>query len=318
MKRSGTGIFLITAYLLLICILNIVSCSCSTDKNKSSGTAKDPLSESETNRIPGYTFSAPDERIILPPVLHEISGIALISSTSVACVQDEVGVIFIYDLQKKDITRQIYFNGDGDYEGITSVNDEIYVLRSDGTLFEKKDPENSAPGRYIPLKKIPYNEFEGLCYDQKNKRLLIAPKDKPDEDSDSKNKREIYGYDPWKGILNNTPAITINIKKIKKFAAAKRITDQSKDKKDDDFDIKFNPSAIGIHPVTGKLFVLTASTPMIFVFDINGTVEHVIKLDPEIYNMPEGITFFKNGDMLISNEGQNGPATILRLNFNPI
>lgn len=318
MKNRKTDTILIFSNLLLILLLAIFSCGNSTGKNNAPADKESPSDVSANKRISGYNFSAPDEKIILPPVLHEISGIALINSTSVACVQDEVGIVFIFDLIKKDITRQISFYGNGDYEGITYVNNKIYLLRSDGILFEKKDLKTSDPARIIPLKGIPHKEFEGLCYDVKTGRLLIAPKDKPDEDSDNKNKRGIYGYEPGKGVLDRDPVITVDVKKIEKYAAANRIPDQSKDKKDDEPDIKFNPSAIGIHPITGKLFVLTAADPMLFIFDISGTIEHVIQLNPEIYNMPEGITFFKNGDMLISNEGQNGPATILRLKFNPI
>ena len=55
---------------------------------------------------------------------------------------------------------------------------------------------------------------------------------------------------------------------------------------------------------------------MLFVFDMNGTIEYMEKLNPDIFNQPEGITFLKNGDMLISNEGQNKNPTLLRFNYN--
>jgi hypothetical protein len=48
---------------------------------------------------------------------------------------------------------------------------------------------------------------------------------------------------------------------------------------------------------------------------MNGTIEYSEKLNPELFNMPEGITFFKNGDMLISNEGKDKYPTILRFNY---
>jgi len=38
---------------------------------------------------------------ILPAVLKEVSGISHIDDSRIACIQDEVGVIFIYDLEKK-------------------------------------------------------------------------------------------------------------------------------------------------------------------------------------------------------------------------
>jgi hypothetical protein len=39
------------------------------------------------------------------------------------------------------------------------------------------------------------------------------------------------------------------------------------------------------------------------------------KLNPELFNQPEGIAFLNNGDMLISNEGGPGNATLLRFNY---
>jgi len=43
-----------------------------------------------------------------------------------------------------------------------------------------------------------------------------------------------------------------------------------------------------------------------------GVVEEVIKLDPVLYNQPEGLTFAPNGDLYISNEGGEGTATIFK------
>jgi hypothetical protein len=48
---------------------------------------------------------------------------------------------------------------------------------------------------------------------------------------------------------------------------------------------------------------------------MNGTIEYIEKLNPDVFNMPEGIAFFGNGDMLISNEGRINPPTILRFNY---
>lgn len=312
MKKTETGFILIPAYLLLIFFLNIISCSNSSDKRSHPADTKG-------DNFLGYNLTHPDETFFLPPVLHEISGITLIDSSSIACVQDENGIVFVYDVQKRQLRSQSFFDGDGDYEGITKAGGTIYVLRSDGLLFEIKSLKTSDLARTIPLKGIPYNEIEGLCYDQKNNRLFIAPKDKP-KDSEEKNKRGIYGFDLNRGALLEKPVISIDISKIKKFATDNKVFDQVKSEKkdkDDKPDIKFRPSAIGIHPVTGKLFVISATEQILFVFNINGTIEKMSKLNPEIYNMPEGITFFKNGDMLISNEGQNRNATIIRLNYNP-
>jgi hypothetical protein len=80
-------------------------------------------------------------------------------------------------------------------------------------------------------------------------------------------------------------------------------------------DIEFRPSAIGIHPITNRLFVLSGMEKLLFVFDMNGEIEYIEKLDPELFVQPEGITFLKNGDMLISNDMRKKKPSILRFNY---
>ena len=79
--------------------------------------------------------------------------------------------------------------------------------------------------------------------------------------------------------------------------------------------INFRISAIGINPLTNKLFLLSASERLLYVFNMKGNIEYLERLDPDLFNQPEGLTFLKNGDMLISNEGQNSNSTLLRFNY---
>ncbi len=86
-----------------------------------------------------YNLKQEDQTIILPGELHEVSGLTIIDSRTFACVQDEAGIAFIYDLVIQEVTRKIHFAGPGDYEGIAPVGKDLYVLRSDGVLFRIHD-----------------------------------------------------------------------------------------------------------------------------------------------------------------------------------
>jgi hypothetical protein len=44
---------------------------------------------------------------------------------------------------------------------------------------------------------------------------------------------------------------------------------------------------------------------------MKGNLEHIEQLDPIVFNKAEGITFYDNGDMLITNEGQDKKPTVL-------
>jgi len=147
---------------------------------------------------------------------------------------------------------------------------------------------------------------------------LIAPKDKADKDAEVETKRGIYGFNLIRKRLIEKPVINFKLSSIKKFASEDKYFNEEKEGKKDKKnkpDIKFEPSAIGIHPINGDLFVLSAEDQLMFVFNMKGNIKNIFKLDPYLFNMPEGITFFENGDMLISNEGDNLRPTLLRFSY---
>lgn len=262
----------------------------------------------------GYNIRTPDETIVLPPQLHEISGIAITDPQTVACIQDENGYIFFYDLEKKLIKSSVPFAGDGDYEDVAKVKDDYFVMRSDRVLFQVTITGSKASVRTIPITQIPYRDLEGLWYDQKNNRLLIAPKDKPEKDKTEKSHHPVYSYDLAKKQIMPSPVFNFDLKAIKKFAADNKIV---VNKNDDHhkYDIRFTPAAIAIHPVTGKIYVISGSEWLIYVFSPAGDIESITVLNRDLFTQPEGIAFFSNGDMLISNEGDKKQPTILRFRY---
>jgi hypothetical protein len=271
------------------------------------------------SKITGYNLTRPDTTFILPDILMEISGLTEIDTTSFACVQDENGILFIYDAVKNKIKKQYPFHINGDYEGIARVEKTIYVLRSDGTLFEISNYE--APDfkiRSYPTG-IPANNNEGLCYDQDNNRLLIACKGKIGKGSQYKDKRVIYSFDLTTKTLSKEPVYDFDLEIIKQSAMTKKINlpllIRKKGKQRTEPIIKFRTSAIAIHPLMKKLYLLSAIDHLLFTFDMKGNIEHIEQLNPDLFNKAEGITFFKNGDMLITNEGQDKKPTVLRFNY---
>jgi hypothetical protein len=261
----------------------------------------------------GYNLTKPNQSYILPDTLREISGLTAIDSATFACVQDENGILFIYDLKENAIKKQYRFNIDGDYEGITRVGKVIYVLRSDGTLFEISDYTSPDFKLTSYATGIPATNNEGLCYDEKNNRLLIGCKGKLGKGPEFKDKRAIFGFDLETKLLNADPAIDINLDDIIQFASKNKI--KLREKKNGAPFVKLMTSAICIHPKTGKLFLLSGIEHLFFVFDTQGKLEYMENLNPHVFNKAEGITFLDNGDMLITNEGQNKKPTLKRFNY---
>lgn len=273
----------------------------------------------KTQRIAGYNIKSPDASVILPDVLHEISGITFIDTSTLVCIQDERGILFFFDIIKNEISRQKEFYTKGDYEGIARAGDTIYVLRSDGVLYEIADFK-SDDIIVNPFKtEIPSKDNEGLCYDGESNRLLIACKENTGKGDLSKDNRYIFGFDMISKNLMREPAFTFDIDGLKDFAKINNIDLPLKNSKKGlavEPDLKFRASGIAIHPVTGRLYLLSAEDHLLFIFDRSGSVQHMIRLNQVMFNQPEGITFLENGDMFISNEGfGKGPATLLRFNY---
>lgn len=272
-----------------------------------------------SNKI-GYDFSKPTLNDELPPILHEISGLAIIDSSSIACVQDEDGILFIYNFKEHKITQQHTFGLKGDYEGITLVNDLLYVLRSDGILFEIKDYKSKKLKVKTYSTRVPAINNEGLCYDVINNRLLIGAKGKINKDPSNKDVRFIYAFDLKTKTLNQSPAFSFNIIDINVTAKLQGINfpkKQNKKGESIEHGFKFNTSEIAIHPITQKLFMLSATDHALFIFNKTGNLEYIQQLNPLVFNKSEGLDFFENGDLLISNEGQTHTPTLLRFNYMP-
>ncbi|MCU0362434.1 MAG: SdiA-regulated domain-containing protein [Bacteroidales bacterium] len=263
-----------------------------------------------------YDLANPDLKLTLPPLLMEVSGISWLDRDLLAVVQDEDGMLFLYDTKNNKIVSGKTFGLPGDYEGIAVKGKNLFVLRSDGTIFSIPDYTQQQLKTSSLRSSVPAPDNEGLCFDNKGTRLLIAPKGRIN-DENSKNKRFVYSYNLATGKPDGKPAFVIDLGEVKKFALANNPELVKKDKKGKpkEPDISMHASAIAIHPVTGKLYLISSSDRLLFVFGSQGLTERIYRLQPKLFPQPEGITFSPEGDMYISNEGSDGAATILRFNY---
>lgn len=238
----------------------------------------------------------------LPSELNEVSGIVWIDNHIIACVQDENGFIYIYDLDEKSIVEKIPFAENGDYEGIALHDNIIYVIQSDGLLYEIKNW--SATNKIISSHQTGFkssNNMESLTYSTKSNSLLTTPKDK-DRTDEFKGIYEISTTSKSADI--NAPAykIDMNAEPLKKY----------RDKK---LRKTFNPSEIAVHPKTNDIYVLEGKNPKLLILNENGDLKVVYKLDEINFPQPEGMTFSDDGELYISNESVNGAASIHLVEF---
>ncbi|WP_373060107.1 SdiA-regulated domain-containing protein [Zunongwangia sp. H14] len=235
----------------------------------------------------------------LPDILAEVSGIEWLENNRIACIQDEDGILFIYNLSTSKIDKEIKFAGPGDYEGITINGETAYVVRSDGNLFEVQNFKNTNPETFkIKTFLTEEQNVEGLCLDKSKNRLLLAIKDK---EKDQDNYKGIYAFDLKKNVLANTPVFKLDM------------NDKLLENSEKKMSKKLRPSEIEIHPKTGEIYLLDAKNHQLIIMDNHGNFQKKYALNKDEFNQPEGLTFKPDGSLYISNEAGSDPANILEV-----
>ena len=265
-----------------------------------------------------YDLDHPTFKDKLPGKLEEVSGVTAVSASAVACVQDEDGIVFIYDLAKKDVTRKIHFGKGGDYEEVSLAKDVLFVLRSDGVLFKLDHWQHNDPQVTTYNTSLPTRDNEGLGFDPQSGRLLIAPKSHLGKGHKAKDQRPIFAFDLQTDTLLPEPAFVFSVDDIQDFAESRAKEHAGKGKKKHKSEwsrLRFLPASIAVHPISFEIFVLSGTDRLLASFDRQQNVTGVAALKPKLFRQPEGVAFLPNGDMVITNEGDGKKATLLRFDM---
>jgi uncharacterized protein YjiK len=239
----------------------------------------------------GYDLNKP-EKFSMPESINEISGISFYKGNkdTLYAEQDEKADLFYLHLGDKK-AGHVKFGKKGDYEDIAIVNEQVILLRSDGTLFsfpfsERHQEEVAAVKEWDKL--LPAGEFEGLYADEKNNRLYVLCKHCADDETSKAITAYILQLQPGGGIIPNGNT-SIDVKTIEKLAGEKKI--------------KFHPSGWAQNPQTQQWYIISAVNKMLVIADSDWNVKEVYQLDPAIFRQPEGIAFDSENSLYISNEG---------------
>ena len=240
----------------------------------------------------------------MPKDLAEISGISYMDGQRFACVQDELGKIFIYNATSSSVEKEISFGAPGDYEELAVVGETIWVLRADGKLFEVSNMNAAKPSvKEYSTQLTTKQDPEGLCYDKKNNRLLIAIKG---AEPGSENYKGIYAFDLNSKKMDPQPVFKIDLQN--------KVFGNGSDKKKRN---SINPSGISIHPLSGDMYILDGRNPQLLIMDGVGNIKNLYGLNSKEFAQPEGITFNTAGDLFIANEGTKQPGNIVQVKIDP-
>lgn len=280
-------------------VVAICSLFCLTCNNGPDHPNHSTMDSPDTYAFP-YRLGSPSQKLKLPKELREISGLAWLEEERLVAVQDENGIIYTIDFKHGEIDSRSTFGPKNDYEGITRHGKTTWVLRSDGRLFEVEEEE--VVEHETPLDSR-YN-VEGLAWDEKGKRLLLACKEFSGEGLDGK--RSCFAYDPTSREFPEEPFLTLDLDEILEASA-------SFDKRDT-LERTFQPSGMAIHPISGNIYFISSVGKKLAVYTRSGSLLQVTSLKYKHFKQPEGICFAPDGRMYIANEG-GGKGRIVR--FDP-
>ncbi len=239
--------------------------------------------------------------------LEEISGLTWYRPGRLACVQDEGGKLYIYDLDEEEVQQRFNFAGSGDYEGVEIIDYQAYVITNSGRIYTFRiGNENEVDSKIIKTPLNSNNNVEGLGFDPRQNRLLIACKGSPEIKKNKVKGKAVYGYRRNPPGFEKDPVLSITKKQLKVPLTESGQTAES---------IDFAPSGIAVHPLENRYYIVSFAGRLLVILDSNSGLEDVIKLDPKIFRQPEGICFSPDGTMYISSEGRGGDGYILEFDY---
>lgn len=258
--------------------------------------------EIEDNSFP-YKLEA-DMAYTMPEELEEISGIAFVRGQEniLYAIQDEDGLLFGYDLLKKQMVLTAPFASKGDYEELATDGQYFYVLKSNGHIYSFSVEHTPASGKVTVNKDlVPKGEYESMAFDPSSGRLFLLCKVcKVDKKGEA-----VSGYMlkiDEDGQLANEGKFNLQISVL--TTLDKRIKKT------------FKPSAMARRESTGEWYILSSIDQALVITDNAFKPKKVVHLPRKAFEQPEGIAFDKNENLYISSEaGKQKHGMIYKFNL---
>jgi uncharacterized protein YjiK len=244
----------------------------------------------------GKDRAKPIARWVLPRHLAEISGLALTADGRLLAHNDEIGRIFEIDYRSGVIRKQFLVGRTpvrGDFEGITVANQAIYLLASDGRLFEfREGGDGTRVGYKLHDTRLGREcEFEGVAFDPAIGSLLLACK--------VVGKKSLQGslvIYRWK-LGGGSPASPLSIP-LRQVIGSNRWKG-------------LHPSDITVDPSNGHYVLVSAQEEAYIELTPLGEVVSSRPL-PGGHAHTEGVAITKDGVLILSDEaGKNAAAITL-------
>ncbi|GAB3662938.1 hypothetical protein GCM10028791_38210 [Echinicola sediminis] len=282
------------SYKFLFYVFFIVTTSCGWREKRFDGDYQSPQT---------YDLNQP-VKMVLPQLLDEISGLTIGENGHIWAIQDEASVVYELKWPDNKILRKSKFAKNMDTEDILFTQKGLFALKSNGDIYEVTDiftDKANSLKHDFPFEGK--RDLESLAQFDENTLLLYCKECKLDKDD---NVASGFFFDLGSKQFREAKGFKLTEKKMRKLLTEK-----------DTFKLTVKPSAIALHPIEKKLYVLSSVGKWLLIKDRFGDMEKLYRLNPRVFKQAEGICFSNNGDMFISNEAQDGNANILMFAYKP-
>ncbi len=250
----------------------------------------------------GEDKSKPVAVWIMPPELREISGIALTADGRLLAHDDEVAKIYVLDPRRGILLKSFTLGTGmrGDFESITIAGPDIYMLASNGTLFQFQE---GADGAGVPYSVVDLHlgnecEFESMVY-QADSNWLVMPCKKATKKSLD---RQLVIY-RWKLSGPNADRLSMISIPFEQLIGANKWK-------------ALHPSDVTIDPTTGNFVMIASHEEALVEITPAGKLVRAETL-PHGHNQPEGIAITVDSLMIISDEATRKPAALSLYRWHP-
>jgi len=242
---------------------------------------------------------------IMPDELKEISGLALTPDGNVLAHDDEIGRVYVIDPRGGVIVKRFNLGESpphGDFESITVAGSDIYLLQSNGKLYEFQE---GADGENVPysIRNTGLGkdcEFESMVYEADSDWLVMPCKNV--KNKSLKDQIVIYRWKRQGPDSSRVSMITVPEAQAIGSNGWKHL----------------KPSDVTIDPATGN-YVMITSHPDKAIVEITRSGQLVRSEPlPEGHNQPEGVAITRDSILMVSDEATNKPAAITLYRWHPI
>lgn len=251
--------------------------------------------------------SAPSHRRDLPPLFREVSGLALAPDGRLFLHNDEQGILAAVDAREGRILATYRLGPRTpreDFEGVAIVGDRLFLVTSDGVLFETRvPPAGSADLMVLPFRQIRTGlgarcEVEGLAAEPPSAGdtvLVLACK--TPRAPELAGRLTVFRWSVARGALATPERISVPLLALAAGRGRRAL---------------FRASGLDRVSATGHYVAVAGPDRAIAEFDAAGEVVAAAPLHRR-HGQAEGVVVTADGALIISDEGPRGtraPGTL--------